>query len=229
MVDTVSLLGIFAAGILAGGSPCALPLLPGFIGYLSSRGEGLGSREKSLVGILIILGVLGGMLALAALAAIIRTSLGNLLVIATPLVAALLVFFGALLIANHNPFYRIPTLNIPRMKSNLAEALAYGGLYGIIALPCSATVIIPVTLAISISSSPVGTLGVFLLFLLFGLGLGLPVIVVSLLSRAQGDWLVRQFARRARTMNVLAGVLLIGVAIYDLVIVYPFLRIYLPS
>lgn len=168
------------------------------------------------------------MLAFAAAAAIIRTSLGALLTIATPAVVGVLIFFGTMLVAGHNPFYRLPTLKIPRLRSSLLEAYAYGGLYGIIALPCSATVIIPISFAISVSSNPADALSVFFLFLLFGLGLGLPVIVVSLLSRAQGDWLVRQFAMRSRTMNLVTGAILIGVAIYDLVVVFPLLSLYFP-
>ncbi len=57
---------------------------------------------------------------------------------------------------------------------------------------------------------------------------GLLVMVVSMLSRVQGDWLVRQIAKRSRTMNVVAGVILIGVAVYDLVVVQQFIGLYLP-
>ncbi len=145
--------------------------------------------------------------------------------VATPVVVAVLILFGALLIVNHNPFYRIPQLRIPRMGNPLFSAFAYGGLYGVIALPCSSLVILPFTIAVSLSQ--VAALDAFVIFLAFGLGLGLPVIVVSFLSRAQGDWLVRQFARRTRLMNTVAGIIMIGVAVYDIVIVYPFLRVYL--
>jgi threonine/homoserine/homoserine lactone efflux protein len=55
----------------------------------------------------------------------------------------------------------------------------------------------------------------------------LPVVIVSIVSRAQGDWLVKQFARRMRLMNMLAGVLMIGVALYNLIILYPSLQLFL--
>ncbi len=227
MVELFSLLAFFSLGILSGGHPCALPLLPGFIGYLSSRSGQLQDREKSLVGLLIVLGVTTGMIGFAVGATLARASLGRLLTAATPVIIVLLILFGAMLILGHNPFYRLPYVKVPQVRSHLLEAYAYGGLYGVIALPCSAPVIFPVILGLTIPGAD--TLGTFILFLVFGLGLGLPVIVVSLLSQAQGNWLVRQFAKRTRTMNILAGVLLIGVAIYDLIIVYPFLQIYLPS
>ncbi len=215
----------FSLGIISGGNPCALPLLPGFIGYMSSQGNKLGNRGKSLVGITVVVGVVTGMLVFAVMATLFHTSLGGLLTVATPVVVAVLSVFGALLIVNHNPFYRIPQLRIPRMANPLFSAFAYGGLYGVIALPCSTLVILPFTIAVSLSQ--VAALDAFVIFLAFGLGLGLPVIVVSFLSRAQGDWLVRQFATRTRLMNTVAGIIMIGVAVYDLVIVYPFLRVYL--
>jgi cytochrome c biogenesis protein CcdA len=111
------------------------------------------------------------------------------------------------------------------MGSTLFSAYAYGGLYGVIALPCSSLVILPFTIAISLSS--LSAVKAFIIFLTFGLGLGLPVVIVSIVSRAQGDWLVKQFASRTRLMNTIAGMIMIGVALYDLVILYPSLQLFL--
>jgi len=228
MGDPLALvLSSFALGIISGGNPCALPLLPGYLGYLSSHSSQLRSHEKSFIGITLVLGVITGMVLFALAATLLHVSLGSLLTVATPVVVIVLIVFGALLITSHNPFYRLPQLTIPRMQNNFVSAFAYGGLYGVIALPCSSLIILPVTIAVSLSSASL--LGAFTVFLSFGLGLGLPVIIVSFLSRAQGDWLVRWFAKHSRTMNFLAGVLLIAVAIYDLIIVLPSLRLYLPQ
>jgi cytochrome c-type biogenesis protein len=228
LADPLALvLSSFAFGILSAGNPCALPLLPGYLGYLSSQSSRLGEKEKSFIGIVLVLGVTTGMVLFALAATLLHISLGNLLTVATPIVVAVLIFFGALLITSHNPFYRLPQLTLPKMGNQFVSAFAYGGLYGVIALPCSSLIILPFTIAVSLSS--VSLASAFAIFLFFGLGLGLPVIIVSFLSRAQGDWLVRWFARHNHSMNVLAGVLMIGVALYDLVIVLPFLRIYLPQ
>jgi cytochrome c-type biogenesis protein len=226
MADLLALsASAFSLGILSGGSPCALPLVPGFIGYLSTQADKLGERARSFVGIAVILGVTTGMVVFALGAAVLHTSLTILITAATPVVVAILILFGALLIVNHNPFYRLPQVRIPRMGNPLFSAYAYGGLYGVIALPCSSLVILPFTIAISLSS--LSAIEAFIIFLTFGLGLGLPVVIVSILSRAQGDWLVKQFESRTRLMNTVAGVIMIGVALYDLVILYPSLRIFL--
>ncbi len=226
MVDLLALsASAFSLGILSGGSPCALPLVPGFVSYLSTQAGRLGGYGKSLVGIILVLGVTSGIVVFALAAAVFHASLTALITVATPIVIGILIIFGSLLIVNHNPFYRLPQVTLPRMKSPLVTAYAYGGLFGVIALPCSSLVILPFTFAISLSSASI--FEAFIIFLTFGLGLGLPVMLVSFLSRAQGDWLVRQFASRTRLMNSVAGAIMIGVAIYDLVVVYPFLQLYL--
>jgi len=226
MADLLALsASAFSLGILSGGSPCALPLVPGFVGYLATQAERLGERARSLIGIAMILGVITGMVLFAFGAALFHTSLTVLITAATPVVVGILILFGALLILNHNSFYRLPQVHIPRMGSPLFSAYAYGGLYGVIALPCSSLVILPFTIAISLSS--LSAFDAFIIFLTFGLGLGLPVVIVSILSRAQGDWLVRQLASRTRLMNTIAGMIMIGVALYDLLILYPSLQLFL--
>ncbi len=228
MSDPLALvLSSFAFGVVSGGNPCALPLLPGYLGYLSSQASKMGEKESWLVGLIVVLGVTSGMILFALAAALLHASLGGLLTIATPVVVAVLLFFGILLVANRNPFYRIPQLNIPRMGSPLVSAFAYGGLYGVIALPCSSLIILPLTIAVTLSST--SFISAFAVFLSFGVGLGLPVMIVSFLSRTQGDWLVRWLAAHHDKMNRLAGLILIGVAIYDLAIVLPFVRLYLPQ
>ena len=226
MGDVLALaLSAFSLGIVSGSSPCALPLVPGFLSYLSSQAGNLENRGRSLVGIIVILGVTAGMVGFALAATLFHASLTNLITVATPVVMAILITSGSLLILNHNPFYKLPQFALPKIKRPLLMAFVYGGLYGVIALPCSSLVLLPFTIAISLSA--VSAFQAFTVFLVFGLGLGLPVIVVSLLSRAQGDWLVRQFANRARLMGLIAGSTMIGLALYDLVILYPQLGLYL--
>src|SRR5215469_12748656 len=153
MGDVLALaLSAFSLGIISGGSPCALPLVPGFMTYLSSQAGNLGNRGRSFVGIVVILGVTAGMVGFASAATLFHASLTSLLTIATPVVVAVLIIFGSLLIIDRNPFYKIPQFTIPKMRSPLLVAFAYGGLYGVIALPCSSLVLLPFTIAVSLST-----------------------------------------------------------------------------
>jgi cytochrome c-type biogenesis protein len=50
----------------------------------------------------------------------------------------------------------------------------------------------------------------------FGLGFGIPLLILSLLSGALQRRLTTLFARHSRIINIFGGLLLIGIAIYDL-------------
>jgi cytochrome c-type biogenesis protein len=64
-------------------------------------------------------------------------------------------------------------------------------------------------------------------FFWFGLGFGIPLLLLSFLSGAAQRWITRQFAMRARLINVISGLLLLGVGIYDLRVNWPLLQLYL--
>jgi cytochrome c-type biogenesis protein len=64
-------------------------------------------------------------------------------------------------------------------------------------------------------------------FLWFGLGFGLPLLALSFLSGAAQRWITRQFAMHARLINLLGGVLLIGIGVYDLWSNWELIAVYL--
>ncbi|HVN53564.1 MAG TPA: YhfC family glutamic-type intramembrane protease [Anaerolineaceae bacterium] len=51
----------------------------------------------------------------------------------------------------------------------------------------------------------------------FGLGFGLPLLVHSLLAGSARRWITRQVAQHTRLVNLVGGLLLIGVSLYDAV------------
>jgi fluoroquinolone transport system ATP-binding protein len=53
-------------------------------------------------------------------------------------------------------------------------------------------------------------------FLWFGVGFGLPLLILSFLSGAAQRWITRQFALHARLINVIGGILLVAIGLYDL-------------
>jgi len=63
------------------------------------------------------------------------------------------------------------------------------------------------------------------IFLSFGLGFGMPLLILSLLSGALQRQLTSLFARHSPIINIIGGLLLIGIAIYDLVQNWVMLRI----
>jgi cytochrome c biogenesis protein CcdA len=58
------------------------------------------------------------------------------------------------------------------------------------------------------------------------LGLGVPLLILSFLSAALQRQLTALFARHSRIVNFIGGLLLVGVAIYDLTKNWKFLRLF---
>lgn len=213
----------FTLGLLATGTPCVLPLYPGFLAYLSGLREGQPGPGRYFLGAFVLLGVLSMMLALGAAIALLSVPIGASLAIAIPLADGLILILGIALLFDRNPFTILPTLQVPIVRHPLANAYLYGVLYGPIALPCSGPLVVSIfALSITVSEA----LDRLWVFLWFGLGFGLPLLILSLLSGALQRRLTRLFAVHARKVNAIGGVLLIGVAVYDLNQNWPALRRY---
>ena len=198
-------------GLLTTTSPCILPLYPGFLAYLSGQNE-MG-RPRYFLGLFVLAGVLTMMLALGGIIALLAIPVGSALVYLLPLADFLILILGILLLLDRNPFKTLPQIQVPALRHPFMNAYAYGLLYGPIALPCSG----PMVVSIFALSFTVGeAFSQLWVFLLFGLGLGVPLLILSLLSGALQHRLTVFFARHSRVVNFIGGLLLVGVAIYDL-------------
>ena len=203
----------FALGLLATTSPCLLPLYPGFLAYLSGQAGSDTGRLRYFLGVFVLAGVLTAMLLLGAVMAALSLSIGHVLAILVPLAIAVILALGVLMLMDRNPFYRLPQIKVPLLRRPSLNAYIYGLLYGPIAMPCSG----PLVVAIFVYSFTMAELaGKLWVFLWFGLGFGAPLLAISLLSGAVQRDLTRWLARHSQAVNLVGGVLLIGIAIYDL-------------
>jgi cytochrome c-type biogenesis protein len=214
----------FSLGLLATASPCVLPLYPGYLAYISGglhRQEGKWSRY--FLGVFVLAGVLTMMLALGGLIALLSLSVGRALSVIIPIADTIIILLGIFLLFNINPFKSLPQVQIPLLSHPLVNAFIYGLLYGPIALPCSG----PLVVSIFALSLTVGeALGKLNIFFWFGMGFGLPLLVLSFLSGVTQRWITRQFAAHGRLINILSGLLLLGVGIYDLASNWALIRIF---
>lgn len=210
-----SILTSISLGLLSASSPCILPLYPGFLAYLSGAQEAAGDRRgRYFLGFFVLTGVLVMMLALGLVIALISISVGEALAVAIPLADLLIIALGVMLLLNRNPFKSLPQIQVPLLSNPYANAFVYGLLYGPIALPCSGPLVVGIFALSLTAGEALGKLGIFLWF---GLGFGLPLLALSFLSGVAQRWITRQFAQHARLINVVAGLLLIGIGIYDFV------------
>jgi len=212
-------------GLLATTSPCVLPLYPGFLAYISGGQEGLqGKVGRYLLGFFVLAGVLTMMLTLGGVIALLSVSVGQALSIIIPIADLLIILLGVLLLLNINPFKKFPQIQVPVLSHPFVNAFVYGLLYGPIALPCSGPLVVSI-FALSL------TAGEFFsklnIFFWFGMGFGIPLLVLSFFSGAAQRWITRQFAQRARLINLVSGLLLFGIGVYDLVLNWELIGAYL--
>jgi cytochrome c-type biogenesis protein len=201
-------------GLLSSTSPCVLPLYPGFLAYLSGRQDEISSRYgRYTLGFFVLAGVLSMMMALGFLISLLAVPIGAALSIVIPLADLMIIALGIALLFNFNPFKVIPQIQVPILRNPYINAYVYGLLYGPIALPCCGPLVVGM-FAYSLTAGEF--LGKFNVFLWFGIGFGLPLLMLSFMSGASQRWLVRLFAQHARLINVIGGILLIGIGLYDL-------------
>lgn len=219
-----SILTSLSIGLLATTSPCVLPLYPGYLAYISGGQQGLEKKTAGyLLGFFVLAGVLVTMLALGGIIALLSVSVGRALSVVIPVADLLIIVLGVLLLVNINPFKQLPQIQVPVLRHPFANAFVYGMLYGPIALPCAGPLVVSI-FAISLTTSQM--LEQLSIFLWFGIGFGLPLLALSFLSGAAARWITRAFARRARLINVISGLLLVGIGIFDLVANWDLIQAY---
>jgi cytochrome c-type biogenesis protein len=225
-VSLDAILTSITLGLLSTTSPCVLPLYPGFLAYLSGGQAALEKRRvgRYLLGFFVLAGVLTMMLALGLVIALLSVSIGRALSVVIPLADMLIIGLGVLLLLDRNPFKGLPQIQVPVLSHPYVNAFIYGLLYGPIALPCSGPLVVGI-FALSLNAGE--ALDKLQLFLWFGLGFGLPLLALSFLSGAAQRWVTRQFAMHARLINLVGGLLLVGIGIYDLVSNWELIRVFL--
>lgn len=208
------LAAVFLAGLASAASPCLLPLYPGFLAYLSANAGALsGRRAAGLLGLLVLAGLLTTMVLIGALLFVVAIPVGRVASYLVPIVDGLLIVIGVLLLSGRNPFNRLPGMQVPLVSNPYGQAYVYGIMLGPIALPCAGP-FLAALLAVSVGAGDailrMGT------FVVFGLGFGLPLVLLSLLAGTRQRAIVRFVLDRHRAIEVVSGVVLIAVALYDL-------------
>ena len=210
-------------GLLVTTSPCVLPLYPGYLAYLCGQNEIGGGKYRYFLGFFVLAGVLTMMLALGGLIALMAVPIGGVLAYIVPLADILILILGVMLLLDRNPFKGLPQIRVPVLRHPLLNAYIYGFLYGPIALPCSGPFVVSIFVLSFTAGEALNNLWVFLWF---GLGFGIPLLILSLLSGTFQRQLTILFARHTRVINIIGGLLLIGIAIYDLSVNWDMLKLF---
>lgn len=209
----VSLAGAFLAGLLSFASPCVLPLVPAYIGFLAGTaaddGAGAPPARRRVLGaaLLFVLGFASVFVLLGATA----SSLGQVLMqhieLLTLLSGALLVLFGLHMtgLVRIPLLYRQARLEPMTRPAGLIGPYLVGLAFGFGWSPCVG----PVLAAILIVAGAEASVGKGMLLLaIYAAGIGIPFLIAAAFTERFLAW-TRGARRRLDLVEKIAGGLLI--------------------
>jgi cytochrome c-type biogenesis protein len=208
---------VFAAGLVSFLSPCVLPLVPGYLSYMSGLGAvgpaELHPRRAALVAVAFVLGFSAVFVALGvsatALGALLRDFRVELTRIGGALIVVMgLVFMGALRV----PWLYREARFHPTPGAGLWGGVVLGGAFAFGWSPCiGATMGVALTMAAG-NAATGGVAEGAMLLAVYSLGLGVPFVLAGLgVSRLTTA--VAWLRRHARVVNVVSGLALVVVGV----------------
>jgi len=200
------------AGVATLLSPCALPLVPGYVGYYVSVTDTDHQRTGLLVrGVGVAVGIMATLVALAGGAILVGRPIVQSLSVVEPLVGVALVALGAVVLTGRGPDWTLP---LPERRADVGGFALFGIGYAGAAASCTLPVFLGVVVqALTLSASAAalvvaayaGSVAVGMLGLTLGIGLGVDATLGRL--TAYGSHLKRA-----------AGVVLIGAGVGQVVV-----------
>ena len=207
----ISFIAAFLAGIISFLSPCVLPLIPGFLAYLS--GTSLGEVSKNARGKMFLNSVafvLGFSVVFALLGVLLNTLLEkssyNIQLWLSRVGGIIIILFGLYLLG----LIRLPFLEKDhkiRVKKKFSityvTSFVFGAAFAVGWSPCVGAVLGSI-LALAVSQPGSS----FALLTTYSLGLGIPFLVVGLFSGQAVAW-INKSQKFLKYFNVVVGIFLI--------------------
>lgn len=200
---------------------CVLPLYPGFLTFLSSRLSGRGENKKAyaLFGLLVVAGLIVFVFLLGIIfTTFLQKSLTSVINIISPIALGILGIISIFMIFNYD-FAKF----LPRPKSSVKgnpykSAFVFGFLFGPIVIPCN-----PAFIAAMFTKTVAGGAAFAINmgnFLLFGFGMGFPLVVFSLVSYKKSTTIISFLTKHKRIINLFAGIAMLIISLYYLIFVF---------
>jgi cytochrome c-type biogenesis protein len=237
--DTGLALLALIAGMSAFLSPCAFPLLPGYMSYYIGQEQkgapdrGRAVRKAAFGGLM----AAGGILVVYALLGVVAAAAGGAVKsyvgVLQPIVAVVIIAMGAIMLTNYViPFYKVTGPLTPVTESigkgfrrlvsrgpagepgEYAGLFSYGAGYGAASLGCHA----PIFIALVAGAMDTGSFGdALFVFLMYALGMGLLMVVVTVMVGMAKTGLVKDLVKWMPMIKKISGVVLV---IVGAVIIY---------
>jgi cytochrome c-type biogenesis protein len=215
--DSISLWVAFAGGVVSFISPCVLPIIPGFLAYLSGATLGNSQAKRLELFLNSLFFVIGFSIVFAALGVLLNTLLRGVAYDVQAWLAwiggAIIIFFGLYLME----FFHIPFLErehklgtAKKFNSRYLTSLVFGMAFAAGWTPCVGVALAAI---LGLAVSAPGT--AFYLLLAYSLGLGLPFLIVGLFA-SQAANLINKYSGVVRYVNIAFGAILVvlGVLVF---------------
>ena len=198
---------------------CVLPLYPGFLSYLANQITKRDNKYQILkLGLLVSLGVILFMIALGLIfTTLLQKSLTSVIEVISPIAFLILGVISVLLIFDVDFSKFVPHVTPKKSQNPKINAFLYGLFFGAIILPCNPGFIAAFfTRALLFESF----LSSFMSFLAFGIGIALPLLVLSVLSLGKSKQIISKLVQYKKQINLTAGVIMLVISIYYLFFVF---------
>ncbi len=217
LIDTWIL--AFLAGVYTPlGAVCVLPLYPGYLAFLAKQASSERTISPVILGFVVTGGVICAMLLFGLIFVyLLKISTSSVLAILGPVIYILLAIMSIGMIAGLDPGRIFPTIRAPTVHSPVLSAWFFGGFFGLVALPCNPASIIMV---FALSTTTIGFISNLFNFIIFGCGMALPLLVLSLLSSKQNRHVISFLTGNHRIIQIIAGVIMLIIALYYLIFVF---------
>jgi cytochrome c biogenesis protein CcdA len=206
-LDLPGLAFAFTAGVLSVFSPCGYALLPGYVSYyLGSRlsiVRALSGGLACTLGLVTVFTVIGGL----------SSSLGTVLTWLVPqmnlLAGLVLIVMGAATLRQ----MRVPFLTVPSglsRRTGLTGFYFFGLVYGLAGVGCSA----PIFISVVVFAASRGLASGVLTFVAYALGMGVPLMLTSVLVAQANEVLLRRISEATPRLQRVSGAMLVLVGLY---------------
>ena len=212
-VDIPGIAFALTTGVFTIFSPCGYALLPGYVSY--DLGSSI-SRARALYGGLsCTLGLVTVFSAVGLLASALGSLVPSLIPLLDLVAAVLLIALGlATLLELRLPYITVPVK--PSKRRGLAGFYLFGVVYGLAGVGCSA----PLFLSVLLYAAGRGVLNGLLTFVAYAVGMGVPLVVTSVLVAEAKEYAISRMASLTPGLRKLSGAVLVLVGLYLIYLYY---------
>jgi cytochrome c-type biogenesis protein len=194
---------------------CILPLYPGLIAFLAGNaGNERAQKATKWLGFLVLAGVLTLMTLVGLLLYLLQQSFGAVLPVLLPLIYAVVILLGLLMLSGRNPFAALNRAQTPVLSNSYAGAYVYGLMLGPMTLPCAGPLVVSAFLLGAGSFSGLaGSLGYFFAF---GMGFGWPLVLLPFIALPFQRRFTRWMGQNYKLLTRVSGALLVGIGLFGI-------------